>query len=450
MALSIQNSSPFAKIKNFSQLFTLFKSSTIPQEDFLNFNLTNPSFFKTIIDNHFHEVHRDNKPKLSLEETQFLFFIKFDLLQSTHYSSDSFNLEAYEFLLTQYDFAKTYQFFLYSMGFKRFNLLLSLQKINIQDKFKIEILSISQYHSLYYFAWDEKTARYLYENGLDIYENFNDLLNHDIIKYFYDDIILEKLTLTNINKYLIYMSYRHYIINDDLKHEPFIKFIEKILAKNDYASLKLPFSKEIITAENDADDQFSHLFGTLYTLWKKTKLDFIKQYLQVNLTEEIFLNYFQANIENKNYIKLNKLIGLTYIYGFEKLPFAFHQKLFKHFNKGKFLGKSLKKLKALDYPNWNDVKNDYLEKFKEFLDEKEADMTFRENFLKHILNEDLENMKNMSLYEILNSVNIENIIPNLRPNEYYKNYKDDFDLAYLLELYLNCKGLVGMFKQFLI
>lgn len=320
---------------------------------------------------------------LSLPEAKFLEALKFDFIKHRTFIHIT-NPETFIYLLNQLDFASNLLLFLFALNLECLKILLVLEKIKIQSKLEIGYPDSLTLHSLYYFVNGEEPARYLYENGLSLEENFKDLFMHNLFLYFYEDFNIALISEKNFKYYLSVVDSGNYIGNINKKYlKQHLDFIQKVLTLKDYKIFEGNLDFSLSPSKN-----FVRLF---YRLWENTQDNFIYSYLKLNLTEEIILNYLKNFVDNTNFIYIIKF------YGFENLSFVLHEKILElYFNNGFLLYIILRSLEKNRYPYLAEMKKDYLEKFWEYLRKKETEQNYQ-----ICLKKLSEEMRDMPLEELI-------------------------------------------------
>lgn len=431
---------------------------TIPKEFLIHHFQTNPKFLDDLT-----YALTYKRVELSLAQAKFLEQINFNFLKHAAHL-EPFSLEIFEHLLDKLEFKDNLNLFLNDLTLEKLKILLN-KKLNIQAKFKIVNrpecinsivfadderfansslfekrlssaknsslnsslnLSSPRILSLYTYALDIETAQFLYENGLDPQENFNNL-HYSLYSYFMELFDISSLTKENVNIYLC--SYEGEISESIDKNVGDDKLKENI-------NKRLNFTKQILY-------QHSYLSAenveALYQLYTKTKdLDLCK-YLKTNLTEMMIWQY----LERFSYHFAQHTLKIVKLFGFEKFSHFFHRQIFeKNFADGSLLYSQIEDLERENYPYLAEMREDYLEKFwKTHFVSYDAQSSLDEfNFNSEVLASNNVREKYFAKMKNLNEDDMKDYINNLDEEfqEMMKEiYKTDLNLFKHIEIFLN-------------
>lgn len=238
---------------------------------------------------------------LSLQEVKILHSLNF------HFSKKlRFNKEAFEFFLIIF---KEKQNAESSFEIPFYNILSTIETL---DQFKnfLFYFNLSPLHkikgyfnqtrSFYFYVGgpnEKEICQYLYQEGLDIYENIYDLLTIDNFKHFLKDYRAELITYEQFEILLKNISWPE--TNEEIYD--LINLLKNILNYHHYASKNILYS----------------LYKNVTYLPEINKLseNFFVEYFHDYLSEEIYLEMF----EDKQIKESGYFMDLSSMYGFEKI-----------------------------------------------------------------------------------------------------------------------------------
>lgn len=200
----------FSNISTLSEFFYIYNKSA-NQREIAKYCLEHPDELKKLV---------NVRPTLTVNQTKILgqCYYKF-----SHYPIIS--SRAYIYLVKK-DKIPLDTVLKICTSLSQFKLLIRHRNLNI-FYLKEDFHSKAKY-SLYSYPLSEDIVRYLYENGLDIYQYFADLLYSGNVKYFLDILEVDKMSEENLKGYFLYLE------EADSNRKENSEFLRKILEKKNY------------------------------------------------------------------------------------------------------------------------------------------------------------------------------------------------------------------------
>lgn len=345
-SLKIPYNSQYIPFKNLAHFLTEYKKSPeIFQAQYYN-KLSNCLRSYSITDQ-----------PLTLEDVKILTNLNYDFPTYLKFTEDAYYylIKHYQNIYNSLDKIKMkifFQLFLENITLERFKYLLKSnlncdliqEKNNLDENFNIHsklslTLNSDIYHSLYYYIRNEEILNYLYQNNLDIHQNFHELFISINWIHFIDHF---DLTLISEKDFSNFLGRKIFYVKEEFL-ERIYNFIIRYLQHYNYFELKhleyllLLKNKRVLTLELNSD--------------------FLNDYLKEHLTLAVIEEY----ISLKHY-NIQHLIEICQILGFEKLPFSLHQKLFKMVKEEVYI-RIIELLKKFNYPYMLEMKEDFLKIF---------------------------------------------------------------------------------------
>lgn len=295
------NAHPLRKFKTLSNLLTHYQNA--PPEKQVKL----AEKYSAEILNWIYPLVREGA-EISLSELNgLLTFLPFSEIDQTIQSTKFYQFfktlkytdEAFEFFLTSFENMPPTFFLQIMANFTQFQKLLFYK--NISPLQKIEGKSLYFYINILKIKSDsdiDKIFDYLYEQGLDYLENYQDLIDSSMIS-----LVLNKLEISKISQ-KIFVD----IIEDIhiMEYDEDFSFIENVLESHNYFSLNILIS--LYWLHIDYQENYQREYP------------FFLNYLKAHLTEEIMQELMA--IENNFHMVL--VIGKWY--GYEKIEPSLHKR----------------------------------------------------------------------------------------------------------------------------
>lgn len=263
---------------------------------------------------------------------------------------------------------------------KQFKMLIENKELSLKMK------SADQ-HSLYYMFYDEEIIKYLCAKGLDIYENFQDLIETNNIRFVMEKIEIEKISEENLVMLLKSLGqeeeYEKRKIKKIFDNNSDNNFSNKFSSNNSFNKISSNISSNKILLKNILTEKLvlirdilhQHNYFSLdyiHDLYKIIDLYslniFFPHYLQDHLTREIFAEYFSKYYQA---IEIDYFLEICQLYGLEKIE-NFHENILNFYLEENrvVLPRIIKKLRNLNYKYMGEIKEKLRKELEKKLEEE--------------------------------------------------------------------------------